>query len=583
MSSTQIRSHQILDHDLTHDDIANNTVRGTTANVSGTVQEIAQGTISTPDLRDAAVSPLKIDSTQSFSMSALTLSSTTNQLVLGTTNTVTVNSTAPASSRTYTIPETGANSSFVMTDGTQTINGSKSFSSNVTLSAANSGIQVNGGGGTSGFIDFYGSASGQYRIALATSSINTTVGANTTLQVGIGSLTISPTSSPTFTFNSTGLQLSSGIIRNADGTVGAPSYTFGSDTTTGMYKSGSAVISFATGGSLAVSVNAVQQLDMNNHKIINVLDPTGAQDAATKNYVDSVANGITWKQSVRLATAAALATNTYSNGASGVGATLTATGNGALSVDGVAVAVNNRILVKNEATAANNGIYLVTATGDGTHPYILTRTNDFDQSAEIVEGDAAFVGEGTVNADSGWVMITTGTITVGTSSVSFTQFTGLGQITAGTALSKTGNTLNVNVDNTTIDTNGSNQLEVKTGGITNTQVSASAAIVNSKLSFTTAILAADGTVSAPEYSFTSDSDTGVWRQGTNSLSISTNGTEVIRFNASQNTDFLQHQALQLVVEVRASDPSTPIEGQIWYRSDTHQWLGYNGTTNVVLG
>lgn len=107
--------------------------------------------------------------------------------------------------------------------------------------------------------------------------------------------------------------------------------------------------------------------------------------------------------------------------------------------------------------------------------------------------------------------------------------------------------------------------------------------INNNQTFTGVVFVANGTAGAPSLAFTNSTTTGLFRGGSSILSVTTGGTEALRVNASQNTDFLQHQVLQLVVEVRASDPSTPVEGQIWYRSDTHQWSGYNGTTNVVLG
>lgn len=177
--------------------------------------------------------------------------------------------------------------------------------------------------------------------------------------------------------------------------------------------------------------------------ITGLAAPSVASDATTKSYVDNLVNGVTWKNAARLATTTALTANTYANGTAGVGATLTANANGALSVDGVGTALNDRILVKNEATASHNGIYSLTQLGDGSNPYILTRVTDYDQPSEAVAGTAVFIQEGTANADSGWIQTTTGTITIGTSSLLFTQFTSLGQIVAGSGLTETGNTISV--------------------------------------------------------------------------------------------------------------------------------------------
>lgn len=152
-----------------------------------------------------------------------------------------------------------------------------------------------------------------------------------------------------------------------------------------------------------------------------MVDPAVSDDVATKNYVDAVATGLEARD-VRLASAAALPANTYANGVAGVGATLTASANGALTMDGTAVAVGDRILVKDEAAPANNGIYIVTATGIvAVAPYILTRALDMDTPAEF-NGILIFVNTGTANMGTAWVSTAASPFTVGTTSCTFIAF-----------------------------------------------------------------------------------------------------------------------------------------------------------------
>ena len=113
------------------------------------------------------------------------------------------------------------------------------------------------------------------------------------------------------------------------------------------------------------------------------------------------------------------------------------------SVDGQTMASGERVLVKDQSTAAQNGIYTVTTVGDGSSNWVITRATDFDSSSEITSGAFTFVETGSSLADSGWVMTTDGTVTVGTTSLAWSQFSGAGQITAGDGMTKSGNTLNV--------------------------------------------------------------------------------------------------------------------------------------------
>ena len=154
---------------------------------------------------------------------------------------------------------------------------------------------------------------------------------------------------------------------------------------------------------------------------LKVADPTDPAHAATKGYVDAARSGLDVKQSVRVATTAPI----------NISADLE---NGDV-IDGVTLATGDRVLVKNQSTGSENGIYVVVASG------AASRATDADSSAEVTTGMFTFVSEGTTNADSGWVLTTNDTITLGTTALAFAQFSGAGQITAGAGLTKTGNTI----------------------------------------------------------------------------------------------------------------------------------------------
>ena len=158
-------------------------------------------------------------------------------------------------------------------------------------------------------------------------------------------------------------------------------------------------------------------LNLNTKRILNLVDPTGAQDAATKNYVDNTAQGLDAKNSVKAASVATL--------------TLSAP----QTVDGISLIAGDRILVKDQSTPAQNGIYVVAAGA-------WTRATDMDAWTEF-PGGYTWVEQGTVNADTGWVCTVDQGGTLNTTAVTWTQFSGSGSIVGGAGLVKTANTLDV--------------------------------------------------------------------------------------------------------------------------------------------
>ena len=268
-------------------------------------------------------------------------------------------------------------------------------------------------------------------------------------------------------FSNDNFAVASGVVTIKDGgvandelanstiTLGSSTLTLGATTTAiaGLTElavdniniNGNQISSTNTNGAISLNPNGSGVVNVNNSRISNVTDPTQAQDAATKAYVDAVKQALDIKDSVRVATTAAL---TIASDL-GVGD----------SIDGVTLADGDRVLVKNQTDASQNGIYVA-----GSSP---VRSADANASTEVTSGMFCFVEEGTVNGDNGFVLTTNDPITLDTTDLTFTQFNGAGQIIAGDALSKSGNTLNVNDDNVTLQV-ASDTLRIK--GITTTAV-----------------------------------------------------------------------------------------------------------------
>lgn len=177
---------------------------------------------------------------------------------------------------------------------------------------------------------------------------------------------------------------------------------------------------------------------------------------ATTAYVDNAILGQRYKEAVKYATTAALATVVYANGSSGVGATLTAVGLGAISIDGATPSAGDRVLVKNQVSTFQNGIYLVTVVGNAGVAFVLTRAIDFNQAEDIQTGDSVFITAGTAYTSTTWAYTGGDNPVMGTDAITFVQAAGQGSFTAGNGISITGVSIaidtSVTVDKNTVQT-----------------------------------------------------------------------------------------------------------------------------------
>jgi len=274
--------------------------------------------------------------------------------------------------------------------------------------------------------------------------------------------------------------ISNANLANPTTTLGSSTLTLGAATTDIAGLTSLVVDTITINGSTLSTTSGNTDIVMSPHGTGTVTVPSGYEDRAgfvtnslaNKAYVDQVAQGLDAKPSTRVATTANLSA-TYSNGTAGVGATLTNSGSqAAFAVDGVTPTVNDRVLVKDQTTAAQNGIYVLTTAGDGSSNWVLTRATPEDQPSELSGGSFVFVEEGTANGDNGYVFTHTGAPTFGTTALDVTQFSGAGQITAGAALTKSGNQMDVAVDDSSVEVNA-DALRVKALGVTNAMLAGS--------------------------------------------------------------------------------------------------------------
>jgi hypothetical protein len=244
--------------------------------------------------------------------------------------------------------------------------------------------------------------------------------------------------------------VTSGSVATKNITLGSSTLTNGSTTTSiagiteltvdNLNFNGNTITSTDTNGDIILSPNGTGKVDVSGSIVTGLSEPVGATDAATKNYVDTVAEGLHVHEAAHCATTDTLATLsggtvTYSNGTLGVGATLTLSA-GLSAIDGHTLTNGDRVLVKNQANQTHNGMYVRTSAT------VLTRASDFDTAAEIGGGDFTFVENGTLYGNTGWVQ-TVEVLTVGTDNIIWQQFSGTGTFTAGNGLTISGTEFNV--------------------------------------------------------------------------------------------------------------------------------------------
>jgi hypothetical protein len=296
----------------------------------------------------------------------------------------------------------GGDGAYTTLSGTQTISGAKTFSGTVALGGSATATTPSSGDdstsvATTAYVQGEGFLTGNETITLS----GDLSGSGTTSITGtLATVNSSPGTTSGVTVNGKGLVTAIAALQASD--IPSLAHTKISDFDTGVQAN-----------RLDQLANPTGSLDLNSQKITNLADPTSAQDAVTKSYADALTSGLDVKASCKVATTANI------------------TLSGTQTIDGVAVSADERVLVKNQSTASQNGIYDCKSGS-------WARSSDFDSDAEVTSGAFTFIEQGTVNADAGFVLTTDGSITVGTTALSFTQFSGAGAVTAGDGLQKSG-------------------------------------------------------------------------------------------------------------------------------------------------
>ena len=376
-------------------------------------------------------------------------------ITASTINSTTIGATTPSTGAFTTLSASGNITANIVGNVTGNLTGNVTgnLAGNVTSSGSNSFASATISGGTIN------------NTTVGATTASTVRGTTVTATVGfVGNVTGDVTGNVTgnLTGNSAGLHtgaVTGNVTGNLTGDVtGTGTSTFAAITMSGAIAMGTAKITgmgdptnaqdaatktytdTADALRLALSGGTMSgAIAMGTAKITGLGDPTAAQDAATKNYVDNLSQGLDAKASCRAATTGNI--------------TLT----GAQTIDGIAIIAGDRVLVKEQTSPAENGIYLAAA---GT----WSRTNDADTWVELTSA-FTFVEVGTINADSGWVCTVDAGGTLGSTAVTWVQFSGAGQITAGLGLTKSGNTLDVGTASSSRIVVNANDIDLATTGV----------------------------------------------------------------------------------------------------------------------
>lgn len=345
------------------------------------------------------------------------------------------------------IPKAQLDATLVDTSSTQTITGKTISGSSNTLSNIGNGSLTNSSitiGSTS--VSLGGTASTIAGLTL-TSPTLTTPALGTPSALVLTNATGTPNSIGLA--NGTGLPVSTGISGLGTGIATFLATPSSANLATAVTdETGSGALVFGTSPTLATAVlgssTATTQTPSDN-----------STKLATTAYVDNAVLGQNFKEAVGIATTGNLV-GVYLNGASGVGATFTYTATGVDTIDGVTLTLGMRVLLKNQTTTFQNGIYTVTTAGAIGVAGILTRAIDADQSNEWKTGDSVFVTAGTSQSTTTWAYTGIDSPTIGTTAITFVQTAGQGSFTAGNGISITGNSIaidtSITVDKTTAQT-----------------------------------------------------------------------------------------------------------------------------------